>query len=250
MDLGIVIVSYNTAQLTADCLTSVLAELERTQLQAHICVVDNASSDGSAAMVRERFPQIDLVASDQNLGFAAGTNVGLARLSKLEPHPRYALLLNPDTIVLENAFAHLCDFLDRHPRAGIVGAQLAYGDGSFQHSAFHFPTLPMALFDFWTINHRLVNSWLNGRYARRLYEGKTPFVVDHPLGASMMVRAEAVADVGLLDEGFWMYCEEIDWCWRMRKQGWRACCVPAAHVIHHAGQSSKQVGRASCRERV
>ena len=96
-------------------------------------------------------------------------------------------------------------------------------------------------FDLFSLPARFYDTPLNGRYPRRLYDGTSPFPIDHPLGASMMVRAEAIADVGLLDEGFWMYCEEVDWCWRMRNADWRAYCVPDARVIHHAGQSSAQV---------
>jgi GT2 family glycosyltransferase len=101
------------------------------------------------------------------------------------------------------------------------------------------------VFEFFPLPARLYETPLNGRYPRRLYAGPAPFPVDHPLGAAMMVRAETIAEVGLLDEGFWMYCEEIDWCWRMREAGWRAYCVPAAQVVHHAGRSTEQVRLAS-----
>jgi GT2 family glycosyltransferase len=123
----------------------------------------------------------------------------------------------------------------------VAGAKLLYADGSLQHSAFCFPGLTQLLFEFLPLPPRLYDTSLNGRYPRRLYEGEASFKVDHPLGAAMMVRREAIEQVGLLDEGFWMYCEEIDWCWRMRQAGWRAYCVPAARVIHHAGQSSGQI---------
>ena len=240
MDLGIVIVSYNTCQLTLDCLASVYAALAQEGLAAQVCVVDNASSDDSAARIAEHYPQATLIRSAENLGFAGGTNLGLARLLALAPVPRHILLLNPDTLVQPQALTRMIAFLDAHPEVGAVGAQLAYGDGSFQHGAFSFPTLWMALFDFWTIHHRLIHSRLNGRYPRRLYEAGEPFPIDHPLGAALMMRREALEQVGPLDEGYFMYCEEIDWCLRAKRLGWAIYCVPQARITHLEGQSTRQ----------
>ncbi len=240
MDLGIVTVSYNTCQLTLDCLASVYAALAQEGLSAQVCVVDNASGDDSAAQIAARYPQATLIRSQENLGFAGGTNLGLARLLALDPAPRHILLLNPDTLVQPQALTRMVALLDARPEVGAVGAQLAYGDGSFQHGAFSFPTLWMALFDFWTINHRLINSRLNGRYPRRLYEAGEPFPIDHPLGAALMARREALQQVGLLDEGYFMYCEEIDWCLRAKRLGWGIYCVPQARIIHLEGQSTRQ----------
>jgi len=240
MDLGIVIVSYNTRDLTADCLTSVYCALEAERIEAMVCVVDNASHDGSAEMVHERFSRALLVASDENLGFARGTNVGLERLEALPTPPRYLLLLNPDTIVASDAFGHMLRFMDAHREVDVVGAQLAYGDGSFQHGAFHFPTLWMAFLDFWPLHHRLLDSRLNGRYSRRRYAVGEPFPIDHPLGAALMMRRAALARVGPLDTGYFMYCEEIDWCMRVKATGGGIYCVPQARVVHLEGQSTRQ----------
>jgi len=240
MDLGIVVVSYNTAQLTVGCLTSVYRALRVSGLRAHVWVVDNASTDGSAALVRERFPQATLVASQENLGFARATNVAIEMMEKMEGPPRHVLLLNPDTIVSEEAFALMVAFLDGHRRVGIVGPQLLHGDGSLQHGAFSFPTLWMAFFDFWTVNHRLANSRLNGRYHHRLYEAGEPFPIDHPLGAALMIRWETIQQIGALDGRFFMYCEEIDWCMRAKAAGWDIYCVPRAKITHLVAQSTQQ----------
>ncbi len=246
MDLAIVIVSYNTRELTGNCLASLYAAVERTTvtsgapLSAKVWVVDNASDDASAAMVAERYPQAILLANPRNLGFAGGVNLGLEAIKALESPPSYVLLLNPDTLVAQDALSHMLAFLEEHPRVGVVGAQLAYGDGSFQHGAFRFPTLWMALFDFWTINHRLIHSRLNGRYPRRWYERGEPFAIDHPLGAAMMVRWQALQQVGHLDTDYFMYCEEIDWCMRAKGAGWGIYCVPQARIVHLEGQSAKQ----------
>ena len=238
MDLGIVIVSYNTRQLTADCLTSVYQALASDGLTAQVCVVDNASIDGSAELVSELFPQAMLIASQENLGFSGGNNLAIEHFRELGARPRHLLLLNPDTIVHAHALVRMTRFLDDHPQAGVVGAQLAFGDGSFQHGAYAFPTLWMAFIDFWPINHRLVDSRLNGRYPRRWYERGEAFPIGHPLGAALMVRWQILCDVGTLDSGYFMYCEEIDWCMRIRQAGWGIFCVPEARVTHLGGQSA------------
>ena len=240
IDLGIVVVSYNTRRLTIDCLASVYRALSASDLRAHVWVVDNASPDGSAEGVRKRFPQATLVANQENLGFAGAANVALEMMARSQAPPHHVLLLNPDTVVSEDALALMVAFLDQHPHVGIVGPQLLYGDGSFQHSAFHFPTLWMAFFDFWTINHRLIDSRLNGCYPRRPYESGEPFRIDHPLGAALMIRWETIRQIGPLDAGFFMYCEEIDWCLRARAAGWTIYCLPGARITHLAAQSTKQ----------
>jgi hypothetical protein len=243
--LGIVIVSYNTRQLTLDCLESLRAALADDALSARVWVVDNASRDGSAEAIRERFstgrfPELALIESADNLGFAGGANRALAQIASEGEPPLWVLLLNPDTLVRRGALAAMVAFLQANPRAGAVGAQLLYGDGSFQHGAFHFPTLAMILLDFWPLHHRLLDSRLNGRYPRRLYRQGEPFPIDHPLGAALMARWETLRQVGWLDEGFFMYCEEIDWCLRAKKAGWAIYCAPQAQIVHLAGQSTRQ----------
>jgi GT2 family glycosyltransferase len=244
--LAVVIVSWNVRDLLATCLRSLFEDLGRSSLTAQVCVVDNGSTDGSPEMVAQAFPAVHLVTSEENLGFAAGNNLALREISNLKSQiPQYVWLLNPDAEVQAGATAALVSALDANPRAGVAGAKLLYPDGSLQQSAFRFPGLLQLTCDLFPLPARFYETSLNGRYPRRLYEGQAPFPVDHPLGAAMMVRAETITEVGLLDEGFWMYCEEIDWCWRMRQAGWWAYCVPAAQVVHHAGRSTEQVRVAS-----
>ena len=240
MDLAIIIVSYNTCNLTAGCLESVYQSLNSSALVAQVWVVDNASDDGSAEMIASRFPHARLIASQENLGFAGGNNLAMRAILQSGQMPRHILLLNPDTLVQDNAFEQMVSFLDAHDQVGIVGAQLAYGDGSFQHGAFHFPTLTMIALDFWMINHRLLNSRLNGRYPIKLYQAGQPFAIDHPLGAALMIRWQVIEQIGLLDTDFFMYCEEIDWCLRAKQAGWHAYCVPSAQVTHLEGRSARQ----------
>ncbi len=243
--LAVIIVSWNVRDLLEACLRSLFGDLAGSGLEVEVWVVDNGSSDGTPEMVTRAFPDVRLIARPDNIGFAAANNlaireaVGSRRLAV--GSPRYLWLLNPDTEVLPGATAALIRALEGHPRAGVVGAKLLYPDGTLQHSAFRFPGLVQLAFDLFPMPARLYETSLNGRYPRHLYEGEKPFFVDHPLGAAMMVRTEAVNQVGLLDEEYRIYCEEIDWCWRMRQAGWRALCVPAARVIHHSGRSTGQV---------
>lgn len=248
MDLAIVTVSYNTRALLADCLESALCGLERSGLAGEVWVVDNASPDGSADMVRDRFPAVRLVAHDRNAGFAGGNNLALRALGIVQGTegpapgrlPRHVLFLNPDTRVLDDALGVMVRFLDGAPRAGAAGARLVHADGSFQHSAFAFPGLAQIALDFFPIHGRVLESRFNGRYPRRLYAAGRPFPVDHPLGAALVVRAEVLGQVGGFDEQFFMYCEEIDLCRRIWAAGWQIYCVPGAGIVHLVGQSTRQ----------
>jgi N-acetylglucosaminyl-diphospho-decaprenol L-rhamnosyltransferase len=245
-DLSIVIVSYNTRQLLKECLGSVYASLAESTLVSEVTVVDNASRDGSAAMVRKHFPQVRLIVNEDNRGFAAANNQALRAIGygtgdiRHTPPPKYVMLLNPDTLVSGSALTTLVHFMDENPRAGACGARLLHSDGSFQHSAFAFPTLFQVFLDFFPINYRLTDSRLNGRYPRRLYQAGKPFSIHHPLGAALMVRRETIAQVGPLDEQFFIYCEEIDWCLRIKGAGWSIWCVPKAQIVHHVAQSTSQ----------
>ncbi|MGC8787812.1 MAG: glycosyltransferase family 2 protein [Anaerolineae bacterium] len=235
MDLSVIIVSWNVKGLLAECLASVYTASDRRPWQCEVLVVDNASSDGSPEMVRERFPQVFLLANRENVGFAAANNQGMALAQG-----RFVFLLNPDTVVRRDALDILVRFMDETPSAGMAGPRLVYPDGRFQHAAFRFPSLAQAFFDFFPLHYRLLESPVNGRYPRSLYAAGRPFAIDHPLGACMMVRRQAIEEVGGMDEGFFMYCEEIDWAMRLKRAGWEVYCVPAAEVVHYAGQSTRQ----------
>lgn len=244
-DLAVIIVTWNVRDLVLDTLRTLYADLENSGLHGDVWVVDNASSDGTEAAVREVFPAAHVVASPDNLGFAAGNNLALHRLGFDDPAnddtPSAAFLLNPDTLVQPGAVRTLYDGLMSLPRAGLVGARLTFGDGTFQHGAFGFPGLRQLIVELLPVPGRLHESRFNGRYSPALYSGAQPFPVDHTLGATMMVRRETIRQVGLMDEGFFMYCEEIDWQMRMQNAGWAIYCVPDAHIIHLGGQSTGQV---------
>jgi N-acetylglucosaminyl-diphospho-decaprenol L-rhamnosyltransferase len=232
-DLSVIIVNWNVRDLLRRCLHSILANLPACQLE--IIVVDNGSTDGSPEMVRTEFPQVHLLANPDNRGFTGANNQGLA-----VARGRYVLLLNPDTEVVGDALETLVAFADVHPDVGVVGPQLLNPDGTVQSSRRRFPTLATAL---------LESTWLQPYAPRRLLARY--YVLDRPddevqdvdwvTGAALMARREAVEQVGPLDEGFFMYSEELDWCRRFRAAGWRVVYLPTARVIHHEGKSSEQV---------
>jgi N-acetylglucosaminyl-diphospho-decaprenol L-rhamnosyltransferase len=236
MDLSVVTVSYNTRELLRACLASVLSALAQGP-KHELIVVDNASRDGSASMVRDEFPRVQLIANEDNRGFAAASNQGIQQSSG-----RCVLLLNPDTIVKSTALQRMSAVLESRDDVGAVGPKLVYPNGELQHSAFTFPTITMIFLDFFPLHHRLLDSPINGRYPRSLYEGNEPFPIDHPLGAALMAKRQVIEHVGLLDERFYMYCEEIDWCMRIKNSGGRILCVPQAEIVHHVAQSTSQLG--------
>lgn len=256
--LAVIIVNYNTCSLLRACLRSVQDAAKYAGLAPDIRVVDNASSDGSAGMVLAEFPRVRLLPLPRNIGFTAANNLALAGLGfdapvppdlavdKADLPPDYVLLLNPDAELTLGSLRHFVQEMARLPRAGVLGPHLQYGDGSFQHGAFAFPSLAQVALDFYPLAgvrgaHRLHNSRWNGRYPRRQWEGTQPFAADFVLGAAMFVRSAAIRSVGGLDPQFWMYCEEMDWCLRMKEAGWEVYASPGVRVIHHEAQSSRQV---------
>lgn len=233
IDLSIVIVSYNIRDLLAQCLESLSTNLQSQT--SEVFVVDNSSCDGSAAMVRGKFPSAHLIENAENRGFAAANNQAF-----VQTRGRYVLMLNPDTEVRAGALETLVEFMDTHPRAGACGGKLEYGDGSLQHSAFAFPSLAQIFLDFFPLHWRLSDSQLNGRYPREWYARGAPFQIDHPLGADFLVRRKVAEQVGWLDDKFFIYCEEIDWAMRIKRAGWQVWCVPQAEIVHHEAQSTRQ----------
>lgn len=195
-----------------------------------VIVVDNGSSDGSQAMLRECFPNVQLVQNIENVGFARANNQALA-VSKGD----FALLLNSDAMLLPGAAKALLNLARQAPRAGIVGAELLNKDGSFQASHTPFPDL---LQEFMMLSD-LGRLLFGGYYpSRGPDEEKGPQVVDYVEGACLLVRRDAYKEVGGLDEDYFMYAEEVDWCYSMREKGWEVWYEPSAKVIHLGGGSS------------
>lgn len=234
VDLSVLIVNFNTRELLAACLRSVVATVRRHRYE--IIIADNASADGSVAMLRRDWPQVTVIETGGNLGFARANNKALAAAQG-----RYCLLLNSDTEVLPDALDTLVDFMDAHPAAGVVAPQLLNSDFTDQGTARAFPSAAAVLFGRKSLLTRLFpdNPWSRRYLLGRQRRGDEPFRVDWVSGACLMVRREAVEQVGPLDEHFFMYWEDADWCRRIGNAGYAVYCVPAARVVHHEGQSSK-----------
>jgi GT2 family glycosyltransferase len=247
--LAVVIVTWNSAHEIEAALRSLLHDLAREAIDHHVLVVDSASSDNTVALVREQFPSVEVLALEENAGFARANNIGLRHLGfdRSDPVAPFVLLLNPDTVVLPGAMRQLVAALQSDARVGVAGANLRFGDGSFQHGAFAFPGLRQLYAEFFWIPGRWREGRFNGRYRRDQYAGVTPFAVDFVLGACMLLRAEVIAAVGMFDEAYFMYCEEVDWQWRIRRAGYEIVCAPAAHIVHLGGQSTSQVKARSVR---
>lgn len=229
VDVSVIIVSYNTLDFLRDCLASLASESKHLSIETF--VVDNASSDESVAMVRRDFPGVRLIANERNVGFARANNAAMRRASG-----RFILLLNPDTKPLPGSVREMTRFLDANPQAGYCGPTLLNGDGTHQPSARRFPTILSSAFSLSGLAERRSES----RHCTNAHSGRPsnrPHRADWLSGACLMVRREAVTDVGMLDEGFFMYFEETDWCRRMTAAGWQGWFVPVAHVVHWGGQS-------------
>ena len=250
LDLAVVIVAWNNRSVIGDALSSLLSDLAASHLRCQVYVVDSASSDGTPDLVAREFPQVKLIRSGDNIGFGASNNLalralGFGKAGAASALPKAVYLLNPDTVTHPCATRALYDALESRLNAGVVGARLTYPDGSFQHSAFRFPGLRQIYCEFFSAPGRFLDGRFNGRYPRSLYAGSAPFAVDFALGATMMFKREALITCPGFDEHFFMYCEEVDLQWRLRRKGWKAYCVPAAHVMHIGGFSASQARPAS-----
>lgn len=240
-NVGIIIVNYRTAELTIDCLRSLESEVS-TVTQTRVVVVDNASGDDSVARIHSAIEQngwsnwATLVAAERNGGFAYGNNIGIKLLRDSISPPQYYWLLNSDTQVYRGALRSLLDFLAQNPRVGIVGSRLEERDGGVQTSAFRFPS-PTSEF---LAGMRL---GILDRMLPQKVVAPRPSEVAHRTdwvsGASMLIRSELVDDIGLLDEGYFLYFEEVDYCVRAAKAGWETWYVPASRVVHLVGQSTQ-----------
>ena len=233
-DLSIVIVNWNTRDLLSRCLRSVYDTTRDLDLE--VVVVDNASADGSQEMVRQKFPGVSLIVNTENKGFAKANNQAIRR-----SRGRYVLLLNSDAFVRENAIAHTVGFMDGHPEAGMAGCKLLFEDGRLQPSCYAFPTLFTEFFIAVGLDRLFPRSRLFGKYGMTYWDFDDIREVDVILGAFMLVRASAIGEVGLMDERYFMYSEEVDWCYRFRDKGWKIYFYPHVEAVHLGGASTRRV---------
>jgi N-acetylglucosaminyl-diphospho-decaprenol L-rhamnosyltransferase len=257
LDLAIIIVNYNTSALLRDCLWSLNAS-NLAQRRMAVCVVDNASPDDSVAMVRAEFPQVHLIANTANAGYPQANNQGLryfgfADLDSLAaPAPRgaedlpcYALLLNPDTVLPPTALAEMIAFMEAHPQAGAAGPKLVRLDGSLDRACRRsFPTPESSLYHLAKLDRLFPHSPRFARYDLRYLDPDVVTRVDAIVGAFMLVRREAIVQVGLLDETFFMYGEDLDWAKRITDAGWQVWYNPAVTVMHVKEAASRHSYRA------
>lgn len=238
LDLSVVIVNYNTRDLLRDCLRSALDR--QGPISYEVTVVDNGSTDGSADMVRDEFPQLRLIASAENGGYAYANNLGL-RAQKA----RYYLLLNPDTLLPPLALGSMVAFMDSRPDAGVAGPRLVLADGSLDPACRRgFPTPAVSFYRFTGLSRLFPRSRRFGRYNMTYLDPDEEAEVDSVVGAFMMVRGEAIEQAGLLDETFFMYGEDLDWAYRIKQVGWKVYYTPSVTVLHYKRAASRHSKRA------
>ena len=222
-DVGVVVVTWNALPWLRRCLESVRGY--------DTVVVDHGSTDGTVELVRERFPGARLV-EQENRGLAAGWNRGMSEFA-----PRYFLILNADAWVLGDGVARLVRFADEHPEAAVVGPRLLNPDGSLQRSVRGFPTLWRLATEYLFLRKLAPRSRLLNAFYAGGFDHDSVREVEFVMGACMLVRREAVEQVGPLDESFFLFSEEVDWCWRFREGGWNVLFYPGAEVMHVLGAS-------------
>ncbi len=227
--LSISLVNTNNRELLRACLQSLFTQEHGVEFET--ILVDNISNDGSAEMVATEFPQVQLIRNTQRKGFAMNHNQAI-RASRGD----FILVLNEDTIVRPGALKAMCDFLETHDDTGAVGCRLENPDGTLQRSCYKFPSPTRSIAENLLLVAAFPNNSLWGDY--RAWAHDAVRYVDFVSGAAIMVRRKVIETTGLLDEGFFIYAEETDWCRRMHKDGWKVAFTPEGTIVHYGGQSS------------
>ena len=234
MTLSIVIVNWNTRDLLLGALDSIYRNPPPFDFET--IVVDNASTDGSAESVRESFPQVRLIANEENAGYAKGNNQGIEASSG-----RFVLLLNPDVVLPAGGLSESVWILQKHSKVAALGVKLVNPDGSVQRSVRGFPTPTAVFFEASGLSRIFPKSRIFSAYRMDWFAYDCETDVDQPMGTFLLIPREALEDVGLLDERFPIFFNEVDWCFRAKRKGWRILFTPAVQVVHYGGGSTKQV---------
>ncbi|MEE9394017.1 MAG: glycosyltransferase family 2 protein [Planctomycetota bacterium] len=237
-DFSIVVLSWNTEALTKACLNALRHCREASELGDEVIVIDNASEDGSVAMIQREFPEVRLYENDRNVGYARGVNQGL-RLAT----GRNVALLGSDTEVRPGTFDRMLTFLDENPEVGAVSPRLIHPDGRPQAACMRFPDLKVALwYDTFLEAWKPKNEVLD-RYHYRDWSHDSDREVDQPPGTCLLVRREVLDDVGVMDKKLWLFFNDVDWCLRIRRAGWRIWYLhEETEVLHHLGASTSRFG--------
>ncbi len=226
-DLSVIILNYNTRELLRKCLASVRAS--KSNFQIETIVSDNGSKDGSQQMVRSEFPEVRLLENNANLGFSKGNNVAIK-----QSQARYVLLLNSDTTVAENAFDESIKYLDSNPNVGVLGAKVVLPNGKLDPACRrNFPNPANAFLRLFGLK-KFSNYNITGSVDQEMD-------VDAVMGAYMMVRREVIDKVGMLDEEFFMYGEDLEWCWRIKQAGYKVVYYPKSEIVHFKYGSSQSI---------
>lgn len=234
MNLSIIIVNYNTKELTRQTLQSIYKY--NHNLDFEVIVVDNNSTDDSVDMIKEEFQQVLLIRNQDNLGFSRANNIGIKKAKG-----KYILLLNSDTVIMEDTLEVMFNFMESNPNVGAAGCKVVLPDGSLDKACKRsFPTPQNALYNALKLDKLFPHNKKFGEYNLTYLDEDEIHEVDCLVGAFMMVRKEAIEEVGLLDENFFMYGEDIDWCYRIKKAGWKIVYYPKTKIIHYKGGSSKK----------
>ena len=227
-DLSIIIVTYNSTAVIAPCLGSIAAH--RRDLCVETLVVDNGSTDDTPGLVRRQFQWARLIAGHGNIGFAAANNLGFEAADG-----RHFFVLNPDTEVRPGALQALLDYADAHRHVGMVAPRVINPDGSLQHSTFRFPDIRQSLYGFFE-KLAPIDSVANGRYPPEAYNNERK--VDHILGAAILVQRPLWEEIGGMDEGYALYFEDTDWCYRAREAGWELRYIPTPTIMHRGAHTT------------
>jgi GT2 family glycosyltransferase len=234
MDISIIILSYNTCELTLNAIASVYDS--ETSFSYEIIVVDNLSSDSSVAEIRNRYPSVIMVENPSNDGFSKGNNIGIKSAVG-----RYILLLNSDTIIGSDTLQTMVAFMDRNLSVGAAGCKIILPDGSLDKACKRgFPTPSASFYYAFGISKLFPNVPRFNQYQLGYLDPDQDYAVDCLVGAFMLVRRQAIDQVGLLDEDFFMYGEDIDWCYRIKQGGWEIHYYPHTQIVHHKGASSRR----------
>ncbi len=236
LDISIIIVNWNTREILRDCLNSVHEQTEGISFE--VVVVDNASVDGSAGMVQEKFPQVILIENTENRGFAAANNQAI-EVAK----GRYVLLLNSDTIILDNAIAKTMKFADENPDAALVGCKVLYPDGRLQTNCFMYPSALNMFLSATYLSKLLSRNRFFGRACMEWWDYSDAREIEVNTGCYSLVRREAIDQVGVMDERYFVYGDDADWCYRFKKAGWKIMFTPEPQIIHYHGKTTKHKKR-------
>ena len=234
MDLSIIIVSWNVKKLLEKCLTTLYTHTRGVTFE--IFVIDNASTDGTPSMVAEKFPRVHCITNATNKGFAAANNQGIKAAQST-----YLLLLNPDTECIENSGLKMVEFMNSHSDVGVAGCHLQNPDGSHQPSVRRFPQLADQLCILSKIHHLFPRIKPVTEYLLTSFDYTKTHTIDQVMGAFFMIRSSVIKEIGYLDENFFNWFEEVDFCKRVASSQWKVAYTPVTNVIHYAGQSFKQV---------